>query len=98
MKTNKELKSAYKLKKPDAGVFQVQNKKSGKVLIEGATNMSSKWNRHRTELRFGTHRNKALQTDWNEVKEENFQYSVLSALDIKEDDNFDITTLISTVK
>jgi len=54
--------------------------------------VSSKWNRHRTELRFGTHRNKALQTDWNEVKEENFQYSVLSALDIKEDDNFDINS------
>lgn len=83
-KTKKELKNAYKRQKPQAGVFQVQNKVNGKVLIEGATNMSSKWNRHRTELRFGSHRNQQLQKDWNEAGEENFVFSVLSELKIKE--------------
>lgn len=90
MNSKKELKAAYKLKIPVAGVFQLENKKNGKVLIESSTNVSSKWNRHRTELRFGSHRNTKLQKDWNDHGEENFMFSILSELEFKEDDNFDI--------
>ena len=58
MKTKKELKAAYKEMKPIAGLFQVENTQNGMVLIEGAADMQSKWNRHQTELKFGSHRNK----------------------------------------
>jgi len=65
MKTKKELKEEYKQTRPAMGVFQVVNEVNGKVLLEATTNMQSKWNRHQTELRFGSHRNKQLQKDWN---------------------------------
>lgn len=90
MKTNKELKEEYKQIKPLIGVFQVQNKVSGKVLIEGSTNILSKWNRHRTELRFGSHRNKQLQNDWNNLGEENFVFSVISTLEFDEKESLDL--------
>lgn len=90
MKTKKELKEEYKQKKPITGVFQVKNMKNGMVLLEGATNVPSKWNRHRTELRFGSHRNKKLQEDWNLEGEENFSFSVVSELEIKDDDTNDL--------
>ena len=90
MKTNKELKKEYKLQKPISGVFQVKNKENGKVLIEGNINMSSRWNRHRMELKFGSHRNKELQKDWKAIGEENFIFSILSTLDVEEADNLDI--------
>lgn len=51
MKTKRELKAAYKQQKALAGVFQLKNEKTGMLLIDAATNMSSKWNRHRTELK-----------------------------------------------
>jgi len=81
MKMKKELKVEYKQKKPVASVFQIKNIQNGMLLIEESINMHSKWNRHRTELRFGSHRNKILQKDWNDLGEENFMFSVLSELD-----------------
>lgn len=98
MKTNRELKEAYKLMKPVIGVFQVLNKANQKVLIEESTNVTSKWNRHRTELRFGSHRNKDLQNDWVQYGEEQFVFSMLSELEIKEDDNFNINHELSQLK
>ncbi len=90
MKTNKELKKEYKQQKPISGVFQVENKTNGKVLVEGSIDMPARWNRHRTELKFGSHRNKELQNDWKEMGEGNFVFSILSELKVEEGDNFDI--------
>lgn len=90
MKTKRALKEEYKQMKPVTGVYQVMNKKSGMVLIEGAANITAKWNRHRTELRFGSHRNKKLQADWNLEGEENFLFSVVSELKISEENNLDL--------
>lgn len=90
MKSRKELVEEYKQRKPVAGVFQIKNNKTGRVLIDDSSDVHSKWNRHRTELRFGTHRNKALQKDWNELGEEHFEFSVLSELEQKEDENLNL--------
>ena len=98
MKTNKELKQEYKQKKPTMGVFQILNKVSGKVLVEGSTDISSKWNRHRTELRFGNHRNKGLQGDWNNVGEENFEFSIISNLDLDDNETLDVSKEVKTLE
>ena len=89
MKTKKELKKAYKEQKATMGVFQVENKSNGKVLIEGSIDIPAKWNRHQTELKFGSHRNKPLQKDWKELGEENFVFSILSTLEVEEGENLD---------
>lgn len=91
MKTKKELKEAYKQQKPQMGIFQIQNKKNGKVLLEASSNIPSRWNRHRMELRFGNHRNLQLQADWNEHGEENFVFSIVSKLEIQEGETVDVT-------
>ena len=78
MKTKKELKQAYKQLKPKMGVFQIKNTVNNKVLIESSTNISAKWNRHQTELRFGSHKNKALQKDWNQFEATSFVFEILS--------------------
>lgn len=92
MKNRRELKAEYLQQKPKAGVFQVKNLKNGMLLLDSAINMPSKWNRHRTELRFGSHRNKTLQQDWNEMGEAGFEFSVLSELEILTNLNFDLVT------
>lgn len=89
MKTKKELKVEYKEKKPTMGVFQLLNQQSGRILLEASTDITARWNRHRTELRFGSHRNRALQNDWNELGEAQFSFSILSELDLNKDDNAD---------
>jgi hypothetical protein len=80
MKTQKELKDEYKQMKFPIGVFQIRNLSSNKVLVDSSTDMLSKWNRHKSELRFGGHRNRELQKDWNETGESNFCFEIISEL------------------
>ena len=89
MKTKKELKEEYKQKKAQMGVFQIRNTASNKVLIDCSVNIPSCVNRHRAELRFGTHKNRALQEDWNARGEENFTFEVLSELEFKDKEGAD---------
>lgn len=98
MKTKKELKAEYKQRQSQMGVFQILNKTNGMILIECATDMSAKWNRHRTELRFGSHRNKKLQNDWQNMGEENFEYSIVSELKVDEDDSIDLNDELKLLK
>ena len=98
MKSKKELKDEYKQKKPNAGVFQIKNNKNGMMLIEAASDIQSKWNRYRTELRIGSHRNKLLQKDWSKLGEENFIFSVLSELEVKDDDGFDLNSEVKLLR
>lgn len=84
MKTRKEIKEEYKQMKFPMGIFQIKNIQNGKVLIDNSIDMSSKWNRHKMELRFGNHKKSELQKDWNEKGEDNFVFEILSEL--KQDD------------
>ncbi len=86
MKTKKELKEAYKQMKIPMGVFQIKNISNNKVIIDHNIDMESKWNRHKMELKFGNHRNRNLQKDWNEFGEANFVFEVLSELRPNEED------------
>jgi hypothetical protein len=89
MKTKKELKEAYHLIKPRIGVFQIRNTVNGKIYVEDSVNLDKIWNRHRVELNFGGHRNVALQKDWKEFGEANFQYEVLSEIKQEANKNID---------
>lgn len=80
------------------GVFQIRNSTNGKILIEASTDIAAKWNRHRTELRFGSHRNRALQDDWNEYGETNFSFSILSELKLSKEDNADSKKEVDLLK
>lgn len=98
MKTKKELKEEYKQMKFPMGVFQIKNIKSNKVLIDNSVDMESKWNRHKIELKFGNHRNKDFQNDWNEYGEENFVFEVLSELKKNENENINYNKELKTLQ
>jgi hypothetical protein len=87
VKSKEELIQEYQSRKPIAGVFRIKNLVSNKMLLEASSDMPSKMNRHRTELKFGTHRNRSLQEDWNTNGEENFDISIISQVPFKEGDN-----------
>ena len=58
---------------------------SNKVLLDQSLDIPAKWNRIKMELKFGSHRNKVLQQDWNSQGEDEFEFSVVSELKVKED-------------
>lgn len=85
MKSKKELKAAYKQMKFPMGVFQIRNTTNGKIFIASSNNINALWNRHRTELKFNSHKNKILQKDWNDFGEGTFVFEVLGEVPYDEE-------------
>jgi len=98
MKTKKELKEEYKQLEIPMGVFQIKNISNNKVLIDNSIDMVSKWNRHKMELKFGNHRNRNFQKDWNDYGEENFVFEVLSELKKKDGENINYQNELRTLE
>ena len=89
-KSRKELNDEYAKRPKPAGVFQVKNTANGKILLGSSLNLEGPLNSHRFMLKIGSHRNKALQQDWNEYGEQNFVFEILETVTVKDDPNFNL--------
>lgn len=85
----KALIDAYKRAFPPMGIYRLHNVESGRMLIDQSANTTAALNRHRTELRLGTHRIRALQEDWRRQGEAGFAFDVLHALEERPEPSFD---------
>lgn len=90
MKTRKEINQEYKERVKPAGVYQVKNLANGKMLLGSSLNLEGPLNRHRFMLKIGSHTNKTLQQDWNELGSEQFAFEILEEVNVKEDPNFNL--------
>ena len=61
----------------ESGIYCIQHRASGKIYVGSAGCFSHRWNRHRTELRLGTHKNPYLQAAWTKHGEDAFDFSIL---------------------
>lgn len=98
MKNRKELQDEYRQLKPKMGVFKIQNKANGKLLVEGSTNIPSLWNRYKFDLKLGSCLNKALQADWKEFGADNFVFEILSEMEHKDDADTDYKKELELLK
>jgi hypothetical protein len=78
-------KNEYKRAKRPMGVYRIRNTRKNKSYIGCDTDLPAKINRHKAELKFGSHRNRELQEEWNLFGGSSFQFEVLDELDHKED-------------
>lgn len=62
------------------GVFQIRNMVNEKVFVGSSLNLPGIFNRHKLELKMGTHKNKALQAEWNEFGADKFAFEILDEL------------------
>lgn len=76
----KEWIELYKQARRTAGVYCIRNTVTGRVLLGSSVNLHGPFNRHRTELRLGSHRCPELQADWNRLGEDAFAFEVLDAV------------------
>ena len=63
------------------GVFLIKNKANGKVLIGSSVNLPAILNRHKAELKLGSHRNQVLLKEWREYGPEMFEFKELEILE-----------------
>ena len=88
MDRRKELKTQYKNTPPKRGVFIIRNLKNQKVLIVRALNVDGILNRHRIELKLGSHRNKELQNDYKKLGPQKFSFEVAELLKNQDDPDY----------
>jgi len=70
-----DLRSDYE--NSNCGIYKITNLENGKVYIGQSTDIKSRWNNHKIELRNNDHRNSHLQNSFNKYGEEAFEFRVL---------------------
>jgi hypothetical protein len=78
---NKRLKKEYQSTPRPMGVFLIRNMINDKVLVAAGLDLSGIINSHKFQLAAGVHRNRRLQSDWNEFGSESFAFEVLDQLE-----------------
>jgi group I intron endonuclease len=87
----KELKKQYQQTLQPMGVYQIRNRRNGKIYIGCSKNLPGKLNSHKFQLKNGLHPNKQMQKEFNEIGEEGFSFDILDHLNPREDLNRDYT-------
>jgi hypothetical protein len=91
-------KLEYKSSHRPMGVFQIRNKTNGKVFIDSSLNVPGKINRHKFTLNAGIFAGKALQKDWNEFGESNFEFETLEPVEPRDEQNYDYAADIKVLE
>lgn len=71
------------------GVFLIRNNRSDKVFLAAGRDLHGIINRHKFELGHGSHPNKRLQADWNELGSNNFAFEIVDELTPSESGEID---------
>lgn len=60
-----------------SGIYEIRNINNNKKYIGSASNIKSRWEKHKRTLRNNNHANPHLQNAWNKYGEFSFTYSIL---------------------
>lgn len=88
MKSRQELKREYQEREKPAGIFQIKNTVNGKILLGSSLNLEGPLNSHHFMLTIGSHRNRALQADWDTYGSEAFRFEVLEVVKVTDAPHF----------
>jgi len=88
----------YKESALPAGVFVVRNMATGMVLLGTSPNLPGMLNRQRFQLEAGSHPDKELQRDWNELGPESFEFAVLDELEPSSEPDHDTASDLRALK
>jgi len=83
----KELKAQALETKIMMGVYQIKNRRNGKVYLATSSNLKNQWMRQKMQLDEGKHMNRKLQQDWTSGSEDEFEFSVLEEHEVEPEMN-----------
>lgn len=90
MRSRKEINREYLERAKPAGIYQVKNIVNGKTLLGSSLNIEGPLNRHKFMLKIGSHTNKALQKDWDELGPDKFIFEILEVVKVQDNPNFNL--------
>jgi hypothetical protein len=94
----RDLKRAYKERPKPAGVFQIKNTATGKMLLGSSLNLDGSLNRHRFMLVHGSHYNKAMQAEWKAHGAAAFRFEILAVVEIRDDPAFNLADALAALE
>ena len=83
------LKATYRQQAPALGIITLRHLPSGRLLLEASRNAPGALNRHRFELKLGSHRNATLLADWRRDGEAAFRGEIIDTVKVPDDPTFD---------
>lgn len=90
MTDRRALKRQYLETRTRAGVYVIRNRVDDRVLVAGSRNVQAAINRHRFQLRHGSHDNRRLAEDWRRHGEAAFDLEVLDRVEFRDEPGFDV--------
>ena len=63
------------------GIYQIRNKENGKTYIGSSEDIFSRWNGHKSDLKYNIHRNPHLQRAWNKYGASSFLFRIVECVD-----------------
>lgn len=94
----KALRREYKDTPRPAGLFRIRNTVTGKSLVGSSPDLPGMLNRQRFQLQNGSHPDKELQREWNELGGVAFEVDVLDRLEPKKEPGYDPTQDLRVLK
>lgn len=79
------MKKAYIETKRPMGVYRIRCTQHASAYLGVGIDLTARINRHKAELKFGTHQNRELQAAWNLAGEAAFAFEVLDLLEHQEE-------------
>ena len=80
----KQLKKNYRQSARTIGIFLIRNNLTNRVFVGSGLDLHGIINRHKFDLTSGSHRNKQLQSDWNELGSNHFAFEIVDELAARE--------------
>ena len=75
----------YKKTPRPAGIYRVRNTATGRSLLGSSLNLPGMLNRQRFQLENGSHPDRELQSDWNKLGSDVFEFEILDQLELKDE-------------
>jgi hypothetical protein len=88
----------YKKTPRPTGIYRVRNSLTGKSLIGSTTDLPGMLNRQRFQLENGSHPNRELQRDWNELGSDRFEFEILDQLEPSDEPTYNPTEDLAALK
>lgn len=85
----RDLIRKYKETPLPAGVYRVRNTVNGKSVVGSSPNIPAMLNRQRFQLVHGSHPDRELQKDWNELGPDAFTFETLDQLEPSSEAGYD---------
>ncbi len=86
----RQRRQEYKLREKSAGIFRITNTATGKVLLGSSLDLHGPLNSLEFQLTYGSHKNQALQDDFDRYGRDAFAFEIVEVVKSSDDPGFSV--------